>query len=722
MNRRIRNFAICFIAAFVMAAVMPFQILTAFAATAKITFNDPKPAVGTEFTVTVKAATTDGNMGGADIVLSYDPAVIEFVSGNNANGGAGTVRLVGTMDSANTKSFDFSLKFKALQAGETTISVSSSELYDADMQAMTVSHTGNSAVKVQAPSTYSSEASLSSLKISPGTLTPAFSPEVTSYTASVGAEVNKIAVSAERKDSKAKLVVSGDSNLQPGKNQVVCKVTAEDGKTVKNYTITVTKAAAGESQAQTASESAGETEAAVVGELKAEIDGTEYSVASSFDQSLLPAGYTASSAVYQDTEIMAGVNGDLTVIYLQDEGGAGSFWFYNSESGELAPYATIHVSEKNITVLPIDDSVEIPEGFSETTIQLNGDYKVEGWVWATDTEQRYCVVYGMNENGEKGLYRYDIGEKTIQRYFEDPAIQSSYSDEEVEAYINEFNEIYKLYRLRLVIIVALGAVCVILLVMVILLLKKKGGDHDGEDSSRGSSQAPGASSRKKGTEAPRQIPPSGKGENQAPRSYGDGRRTAGREQQSASERREEAGRPGEFSRNGKRPERREEACREIPPSRVPRREGSGREASESYSQRVRHEEAASREERGQRSERNQRTDMTRETYRGPERAEEHRRGGYTRPAQERTAAGRDRMQESRREQELEFEEIRRRPQSQRPSASTENGRREAYGRNYGYPEERDSYSQRRTSPRPDRRNSPDRRNRGDSPDFVDLDE
>ena len=46
MNRRIRNFAICFIAAFMMAAVMPFQILTAFAATAKITFNDPKSGSG----------------------------------------------------------------------------------------------------------------------------------------------------------------------------------------------------------------------------------------------------------------------------------------------------------------------------------------------------------------------------------------------------------------------------------------------------------------------------------------------------------------------------------------------------------------------------------------------------------------------------------------------------------------------------------------------------
>ena len=110
------------------------------------------------------------------------------------------------------------------------------------------------------------------------------------------------------------------------------------------------------------------------------------------------------------------------------------------------------MSEKNITVLPADEAPEVPEGFAETTIQLNGDYKVEGWVWESDTEQRYCVVYGMNENGEKGLYRYDIGEKTIQRYFEDPAVKSSYSDEEVEAFIQEYNDMNQLYRLRLIII------------------------------------------------------------------------------------------------------------------------------------------------------------------------------------------------------------------------------------------------------------------------------
>ena len=107
----------------------------------------------------------------------------------------------------------------------------------------------------------------------------------------------------------------------------------------------------------------------------------------------------------------------------------------------------------------------------------NGDYKVEGWVWESDADQRYCVVYGMNENGEKGLYRYDIGEKTIQRYFEDPAVKSSYSDEEVEAFIQEYNDMNQLYRLRLIIIIALGAVCVILIVMVIVLLKKKAGGN-----------------------------------------------------------------------------------------------------------------------------------------------------------------------------------------------------------------------------------------------------
>ena len=78
----------------------------------------------------------------------------------------------------------------------------------------------------------------------------------------------------------------------------------------------------------------------------------------------------------------------------------------------LSPYVTIDVTAKSILVLPPDESVQIPDGFMETTIQLNGTYKVQGWVWKSDEQQKYCVVYGMNESGEKSLYRYDIAEKT----------------------------------------------------------------------------------------------------------------------------------------------------------------------------------------------------------------------------------------------------------------------------------------------------------------------
>lgn len=545
-------------AAAFMMAFAPFQAETALAATAKITFNDPKPQVGTEFTVTVKAATADGNLGGADIVLSYDPAVIEFVSGNNANGGAGTVRLVGTMDSASTKSFDFSLKFKAVQAGSTKISVSSSEFYDSDMQAMTVSHSGSSSVQVQAPATYSNEASLTSLKVSPGGISPAFSPDVTSYTASVGADVSKIAVSAERKDPKAKLVVSGDSNLQPGENKVVCKVTAEDGKTVKSYTITVTRAASGETEAPSESGTE-ETQPAVIGELKAEIEGEEYLVAASFDQSLLPAGFTTSTVTYQEQDIMGGENNGLTILYLQDPTGGEGFWFYDAESGEFTRYANIHVSEKNITVLPAEEASEVPEGFAETTIQLNGDYKVEGWVWESDTEQRYCVVYGMNENGEKGLYRYDIGEKTIQRYFEDPALKSSYSDEEVEAFIQEYNDMNQLYRLRLVIIIALGAVCVILLIMVIVLLKKKAGGNGTDHSHSQEMPNSGGSRRQSGASAP---PAAGKTRPREVRTDRSGERSERRETAERPERGQSSSRPVSQRGTGNRPERTQKTERE----------------------------------------------------------------------------------------------------------------------------------------------------------------
>lgn len=475
--KRFKNIILGILAAGMLTVAAPVGGISAYASSAKISFSDPSATVGQEFSVNVKISSQDGNLGASDVVLSYDPSVIEFVSGNNASGGAGSVRLVGTMDSNSTKAFSYTLKFKAVQAGNTSISVGSYEVYDSDAQAVTVSKTGTASVKVKAPATSSAEAALSSLKISPGTLSPAFSPNVTSYTAQVGASVDKLAVSASAKDSKAKVLVSGDSGLKVGANTVVCKVTAEDGQTTKSYTITVNKLDTVDvpSEAETGAETeAVGTTPVVKNGLDVEIDGVSYTVATEFDASLLPEGYTQSTCTYGGSEVQCGNGNDLTLLYLQGADGNGAFYIYIPESGVLSPYVTIDVTAKSILVLPPDESVQIPDGFMETTIQLNGTYKVQGWVWKSDEQQKYCVVYGMNESGEKSLYRYDIAEKTFQRYFEDPSLATKYDDAQVEEIVDKYNALCRDYNIRFVMLAVLGVACVILFFIVInLLLKRK---------------------------------------------------------------------------------------------------------------------------------------------------------------------------------------------------------------------------------------------------------
>ena len=65
----------------------------------------------------------------------------------------------------------------------------------------------------------------------------------------------------------------------------------------------------------------------------------------------------------------------------------------------------------------------------------------------------------------------------------------------MEAFIQEYNDMNQLYRLRLIIIIALGAVCVILIIMVIVLLRKKAGGNGSDHPHDPGVQNPGGSRR-----------------------------------------------------------------------------------------------------------------------------------------------------------------------------------------------------------------------------------
>ncbi|MFC3803718.1 cadherin-like beta sandwich domain-containing protein [Cohnella sp. GCM10012308] len=103
----------------------------------------------------------------------------------------------------------------------------------------------------RAPS-LSTNASLSGLSLSRGSLSPAFAEGTTSYTASVANDVDSITVTPTVSDSTATVKVDGTSvtsgsasgaiPLSVGGNPIAIKVTAEDGTTTNTYNVIVTRA------------------------------------------------------------------------------------------------------------------------------------------------------------------------------------------------------------------------------------------------------------------------------------------------------------------------------------------------------------------------------------------------------------------------------------------------------------------------------------------------
>lgn len=95
----------------------------------------------------------------------------------------------------------------------------------------------NSMVKI---ASFSSDATLSSLKIPNATISPKFDKNVTEYTSTIQ-DITEITVNAISSDSNAKIMISENyKNLQKGDNDIKITVTAEDGKTTKTYMIKVT--------------------------------------------------------------------------------------------------------------------------------------------------------------------------------------------------------------------------------------------------------------------------------------------------------------------------------------------------------------------------------------------------------------------------------------------------------------------------------------------------
>ena len=115
---------------------------------------------------------------------------------------------------------------------------------EAETVTITASHDGSSIGSAMVTiASVSHDPSLRTLSLS-GVDIGAFSPDSTAYAASVAHEVASTTVTATASHSAAKVTMAPGSevSLAVGANEIAVTVTAEDGKTTKTYTVTVTRA------------------------------------------------------------------------------------------------------------------------------------------------------------------------------------------------------------------------------------------------------------------------------------------------------------------------------------------------------------------------------------------------------------------------------------------------------------------------------------------------
>ena len=109
------------------ALLMCLFIVPASAASTSLAFSANSVTVGSTVTVTATFSGGDQTLGAVDAYLSYDPSVLQFVSGNSASGGSGSVSIVGFGDGS-AKTLSYAITFKAVGAGSSAISLGVNQL------------------------------------------------------------------------------------------------------------------------------------------------------------------------------------------------------------------------------------------------------------------------------------------------------------------------------------------------------------------------------------------------------------------------------------------------------------------------------------------------------------------------------------------------------------------------------------------------------------------
>ncbi len=428
-----------------------FTISSTAASSATLYFNKNSIEVGKEVTVSV-SINPNIEMYAVAFNLEYDDSVLEYKEGNGV-GNAGVIKVVESP--TGSKSVKYNLTFKAIKAGSCTFSVTDCtyDILGDNNSATTKKFGGASATMTVKDPSLSSDAKLKSLKVTGFSLSPSFSSTTTSYKITVPYETKKINVSATPSDSAAKVKsVSGNTNLKVGKNTVTVSVEAPNG-TLKKYTITVTRSKKEEKE-ETDDTSSDDSESEIIDEspLETTVEGSLFTIAQTIPQEILFDGFSIEVSKVNGYDIETAVDADKNykIFYLKSQ-----------DSEDLTPYLYDEAldtfeklkygsfNNKNYIFAQIPNDFDY-SGTMTLSNQNIGEFSVQCLNYTSSNISEFYYVYCFVD-GEFSWYRYDVLEKSLQRF---PEFQPS-TTTQVQPKDNIFTRFASLSTNGKVIIIAL---------------------------------------------------------------------------------------------------------------------------------------------------------------------------------------------------------------------------------------------------------------------------
>lgn len=450
-------FSVC-----LLIGLLPAEV---FAASGSVSVSGASGKVGSTVTVTCTASISGADMGGADVTVQYDPSALKLGScSSGASGSSGSVLYSGAATSAGTNSLSFTMSFQILKEGSHSVRVTYANVFDWDFNDVSTSK-GSGTVTGKAETTpppqppvddpkppvndpkppvdtpdkkKDSNSKLKSLKVSVGSLSPAFHAGTDKYTLTVGGEVKAISISATAEKSTSKVTVYGGKDLQVGENEAKVVVVAEDGSSTVYY-ITITR-----------------------GELAKIPVGTEiYHVNESFADEFVPAGFVRDKITYDEKEFAAlrFEKADIKLVSLYNDDNAAQFYIFDEASQTFYPFVQMEIGEGKYIIPVLLNESETFKGFEEIKLMLE-EREVPAW----KLDEYFSVIHAYNQDGAEVFYRYDSMDGLIQRYSE--PVEPPVVEEPVVEVEKTFLEEYALY-----IVCILGALVLVLLITLICVLR-----------------------------------------------------------------------------------------------------------------------------------------------------------------------------------------------------------------------------------------------------------